>query len=232
MALREQGTRTGSEAGRRLLAEAVAAYRSALEVRTRELLPQDWAMTQNNLGNAIQEQGTRTGGEEGRRLLAEAVDAYHGALGIFQATNAGHYVQIVERNIALTELFVSAKSDPNAQFTLGVLHTRGQVVEQNDAKAVQWLRKAAVQGHRQAQAFLGVMLLSGRGVAQDDVSGYAWIHLAAENGLKDALHLRNQLQAEMEPSTLQDAERLSERLLQLEDANTSETRPKETSPKE
>ena len=32
-----------------LLGEAVSAYRAALEVRTREQLPQQWAMTQNNL---------------------------------------------------------------------------------------------------------------------------------------------------------------------------------------
>jgi hypothetical protein len=35
------------------LAQAVAAYRSALEVYTREQLPQNWAMTQTNLGNAF-----------------------------------------------------------------------------------------------------------------------------------------------------------------------------------
>ena len=38
-----------------------------------------------------------------------------GALGIYQAAGAGHYVQIIERNIALTELFLSAESDPDAQ---------------------------------------------------------------------------------------------------------------------
>src|SRR5258705_11434976 len=32
-------------------------------------LPQDWAMTRNNLGNALQVLGTRSGGEEGRKLL-------------------------------------------------------------------------------------------------------------------------------------------------------------------
>jgi adenylate kinase family enzyme len=53
----------------------MTAYRQALEVRTREELPQDWAMTQNNLGNALSEQGTRTEGEAGRRLLAEAMAA-------------------------------------------------------------------------------------------------------------------------------------------------------------
>jgi TPR repeat protein len=176
-------------------------------------------MTQNNLGTALQEQGTRTGGEEGRRLLAEAVAAFRGALGIYQAAGADHYVQIIERNRALTELFVSAESDPDAQFTLGILYARGKAVEQDDATAVQWLRKAAVQGHGQAQLFLGVMILSGRGVDQDELSGYAWIHLSAENGLKDAIKMRGQLQAEMEPSKLQEAERLAERLLQVEGDN-------------
>jgi len=40
-----------AEASERLkyLNEAVVAYRAALEVRTREQLPYDWAMTQNNL---------------------------------------------------------------------------------------------------------------------------------------------------------------------------------------
>ena len=49
----------------------MAAYRSALEVKTKADLPQDWAVTQNNLGIALQELGTRSGGEEGRKLLEE-----------------------------------------------------------------------------------------------------------------------------------------------------------------
>ncbi len=48
----EQGIRTGGEEGRGLLGEVVAAYRAALEVYTRKELPQDWAMTQNNLAQA------------------------------------------------------------------------------------------------------------------------------------------------------------------------------------
>ena len=37
------------------LQQAVDAYRSALQVWTREQLPQDWAVTQNNLGAALQD---------------------------------------------------------------------------------------------------------------------------------------------------------------------------------
>ncbi len=57
--------------------EAVAAYRAALQERTRERVPLDWAMTQNNLGNALQRLGGR---ESGTARLDEAVAAYRAAL--------------------------------------------------------------------------------------------------------------------------------------------------------
>ena len=61
----------------RRLAEAVTAYHSALEVRTRQDFPQDWANIQTNLGSALIEQGRRSKVDEATRLLAEAVTAYH-----------------------------------------------------------------------------------------------------------------------------------------------------------
>ena len=42
------------ESGTARLDEAVAAFREALKEYTRERVPLDWAMTQNNLGNALQ----------------------------------------------------------------------------------------------------------------------------------------------------------------------------------
>jgi tetratricopeptide (TPR) repeat protein len=59
------------------LLEAVAAYREALQVNTRGRLPLDWAMTQNNLGNALLALGER---ESGTARLEEAVSAYREAL--------------------------------------------------------------------------------------------------------------------------------------------------------
>ena len=41
------------ESGTARLEEAVAAYRAPLEECTRERVPLDWAMTQNNLGTAL-----------------------------------------------------------------------------------------------------------------------------------------------------------------------------------
>ena len=51
-ALTDLGERLGGPEGLRRLSEAVEAYRQALTVCTRDDLPQLWAMTQNNLGNA------------------------------------------------------------------------------------------------------------------------------------------------------------------------------------
>ena len=65
------------ESGTARLEEAVAAYRAALEERTRERVPLDWATTQNNLGNALRTLGER---ESGTARLEEAVAAYRAAL--------------------------------------------------------------------------------------------------------------------------------------------------------
>jgi hypothetical protein len=60
------------ESGTQHLTEAVAAYRAALEERTRALVPLEWASTQNNLGNALTDLGER---ESGTQHLTEAVAA-------------------------------------------------------------------------------------------------------------------------------------------------------------
>ncbi len=98
--LQEQGARTGSEAGRLLLAQAVDAYRAALTVYTKDALPQDWAITQNNLGAVLQEQGTRTGSEAGRLLLAQAVDAFRAALTVYTKDALPQNWAITQNNLA------------------------------------------------------------------------------------------------------------------------------------
>ncbi len=65
------------ESGVARLEQAVAAYRAALKVWTRELAPLDWATTQMNLGNALAMFGAR---ESGTARFEQAVAAYHAAL--------------------------------------------------------------------------------------------------------------------------------------------------------
>jgi len=45
----------------------------------------------------------------------------------------------------------------DAQFDLGVLYASGQGVAQDRGRAVEWLRKAAGQGHQEAQALLKIL---------------------------------------------------------------------------
>ena len=70
-----KGARTGA-----LGVRQQAAHRSALQVYTREQLPQDWAATQNNLGVALCNLGERSEGAEAAIYLQQSVDAYRSAL--------------------------------------------------------------------------------------------------------------------------------------------------------
>jgi tetratricopeptide (TPR) repeat protein len=68
------------ESGTARLEEAVAAYRAALEERTRERVPLDWAGTQANLGTALQALGERIHDraklEEARKAISAAFEVY------------------------------------------------------------------------------------------------------------------------------------------------------------
>jgi hypothetical protein len=74
------------ESGTARLEEAVAAYRAALEERTRERVPLQWAETQNDLGGALFTLGER---ESGTARLEEATANIVGAAsaGLVQATS-------------------------------------------------------------------------------------------------------------------------------------------------
>jgi tetratricopeptide (TPR) repeat protein len=74
------GRSEGAKASQYLLEQAVDAYHSALQVYTREQLPQDWARTQNNLGCALDDLAGRSEGAQASQYLQQAVDAYHSAL--------------------------------------------------------------------------------------------------------------------------------------------------------
>ncbi len=61
------------ESGTARLEEAVAAYRAALEEWTRERVPLHWAMTQNNLGNALRRSGSGRAGRRGSRRRSRPI---------------------------------------------------------------------------------------------------------------------------------------------------------------
>jgi tetratricopeptide (TPR) repeat protein len=73
-ALYQQGDKFGDNEA---LRSAIERYQHLAELRSRDASPQDWATTQNNLGNALFRLGER---ESGTKHLEEAVAAYGAAL--------------------------------------------------------------------------------------------------------------------------------------------------------
>ena len=76
-ALSQQGDEFGDNPA---LTDAIDRNRTLLKRRTRERVPLQWAMTQNNLGNALWRLGERThdGGqlEEARKAISAAFDVF------------------------------------------------------------------------------------------------------------------------------------------------------------
>jgi hypothetical protein len=82
-----------------LFDQAVQAYRSALEVYTKADLPQDWARTQNNLGNALKDEGERASGDKAAALLDQAVQAYAARLRSTPEADFPGYWALTMRNL-------------------------------------------------------------------------------------------------------------------------------------
>jgi len=97
--LKDLGERVSGEQGAQYLEQAVAAYRAALEVRTREQLPQDWAMTQNNLGTVLSVLGERARGEQGAQYLQQSVASFENALSIFTLKAAPYQNSLARENL-------------------------------------------------------------------------------------------------------------------------------------
>jgi hypothetical protein len=95
-ALCQQGIRTGGEAGTELLSQAVAAFREALIVRTRDSLPQDWAVTQNNLGIALFQLGKI---EKRIDLLIEAKTVIQATHSFFKDFGYSQYDQYFDEKL-------------------------------------------------------------------------------------------------------------------------------------
>jgi tetratricopeptide (TPR) repeat protein len=102
-ALRALGERESDSAR---LAEAVAAYREALEERTREKVPLDWAMTQNNLSNALRALGER---ESDFARLTQAANAYQAALLVFRTAKADYYIQNAEQDLKRVQKMIDQR---------------------------------------------------------------------------------------------------------------------------
>jgi TPR repeat protein len=102
--------------------------------------------------------------------------------------------------------------DSIAQYTLGVMYSKGQGVSTNDVEAVKWFRLAAEQNDADAQNSLALMYSQGKGVPEDDVQAYAWWSLAAAQGHAGAALGKRIIQPLLPPEQLAAADKLSDKL--------------------
>lgn len=66
---------------------------------------------------------------------------------------------------------------------LGFRYYRGEGVERDVTKGLEWIEKAAMQGDPKAANNLGWLLLEGEGVVHDDAKAAFWFERAADAGL-------------------------------------------------
>jgi uncharacterized protein len=76
-----------------------------------------------------------------------------------------------------------------AQYALGLLHERGELVPRSLTDATTWYRKAAEQGYRDAQVSLATQYFLGRGAPRDFAEAARWYERAAEQGDEGAAYI-------------------------------------------
>lgn len=77
---------------------------------------------------------------------------------------------------------LAEQGDARAQFYLGIMHTNGEGVPEDDRQAAYWFQKSARQGNPQSQYHLGILYANGAGVPEDDPQAVYWFRKSAEQG--------------------------------------------------
>ncbi len=125
----------------------------------------------------------------------------------------------------------AVRCSADAQASLGALYAKGTGVQQSDAVAFQWLKRAAEQGHGKAQLMLGEIWANGTGVPRNDLFAYKWAYLAKANAgdsktRAKAASLLDQLAQHMSGAQIEDArQRAAEWKAEVETAPTVQAEP-------
>ena len=117
------------------------------------------------------------------------------------------------------------QGDDQAQYNLGVMYAHGNGVPNDDTEAANWFRRAAEQGSANAQFQLGLAYFLGKGVPEDIVQSYKWFNLAAARGDDKAAKYREKIRAEMTPTQIEEAERLSREFVPRKEIPSSNSSP-------
>ncbi len=121
----------GRESGTDHLDEAVTAYRSALEIRTRNRVPLDWAETQVNLGVALKDLGER---RTDNAQLEEAVATLRAALEVRTRDRAPADWALTQTNLGSALLALAQRETGIARLEEAVTAFRAALEVQDRAR--------------------------------------------------------------------------------------------------
>ena len=109
------------------------------------------------------------------------------------------------------------QGEPDAQYRMGVAHSKGEGAVRDDVEAAGWFIRAAEGGHPEAQFILGLLYSSGLGVPQDDVMALMWLRVSAAWSAGEdralAMSLADGISIRMSPAQIEEAERRAVRCL-------------------
>lgn len=100
------------------------------------------------------------------------------------------------------------------QYNIGQMYRRGQGVAQDYKEAENWYRKAAKQGHASAQYHIGTIYRKGLGVLSDNMKAHMWFNIAGANGLELGAEKRVEIEKEMTPAQIAEAQKLAREWMQ------------------
>jgi len=120
-----------------------------------------------------------------------------------------------EYSVAMEKLQpVAERGNPQAQFYLGLMYSKGDGVKQDHNAANAWLNKAAEQGNMQAQENLGLTYAKGLGVPRDWVQADKWFSIAAASGKETAINNKKTVEVHMQPESIAEANSLAKEWLE------------------
>ena len=96
-----------------------------------------------------------------------------------------------------------------AQYNLGIMYSFGLGVVPDYKTAFKWYNLASEQGEVLAQYNLARLYFLGNGVKTNMIYSLMWVNLASSNGFEMAGNLREVLIEMMNPSQIQEAQRLT-----------------------
>ncbi len=114
------------------------------------------------------------------------------------------------------------QGEPEAQYLMGVAHSKGEGAVRDDVEAAGWFIRAAEGGHPEAQFILGLLYSSGLGVPQDDVMALMWLRVSAAWSAGEdralAMSLADGISIRMSSAQIEEAERRAVRCLPPSDS--------------